>query len=250
MPQPDAHLSCQPPRGLAVRRVDDPRDRRSVRAELTPLGEQRQRAQADSRAKKAGHADLTVYTRLHDSGDTVFTGYEELTTESGVRGIVRDAAKQEYRFTSILHGIVTSAPFQMKKAPQGTAPLDTLFPAPEKPAGAPTGIGRRGGGIDPDAYSYIFAPTFTNTRQSLTTFSGAITGDLGGNGFNHLDVEVGGTKRDRLPLGLDQALLGPRDHPDAARRTGGGRGVSADGRLGGGGDPLDQLRRRYLDKRR
>jgi outer membrane receptor protein involved in Fe transport len=47
------------------------------------------------------------------------------------------------------------------------------------------------GGIDPDAYSYIFAPTFTNTRQSLTTFSGAVTGDLGSFGLQSPWAEQG-----------------------------------------------------------
>ncbi|MBG6180119.1 alanine--tRNA ligase [Arthrobacter sp. CAN_A1] len=52
--------------------------------------EQRQRAQADARGKKAGQADLSVFTELLASGQTVFTGYDELTTESLVAGIVRD----------------------------------------------------------------------------------------------------------------------------------------------------------------
>jgi hypothetical protein len=33
-----------------------------------------------------------------------------------VRAIARDAAQQDYRFSSIVLGIVKSAPFQMKKA--------------------------------------------------------------------------------------------------------------------------------------
>ncbi|GAA1132960.1 alanine--tRNA ligase [Arthrobacter flavus] len=52
--------------------------------------EQRQRAQADARGKKAGQADLSVFSELLASGQTVFTGYDELTTESIVTGIVRD----------------------------------------------------------------------------------------------------------------------------------------------------------------
>ncbi|MHA7155098.1 alanine--tRNA ligase [Arthrobacter sp. TMN-50] len=52
--------------------------------------EQRQRAQADARGKKAGQADLSVFTELLASGQTVFTGYDELTTESHVAAIVRD----------------------------------------------------------------------------------------------------------------------------------------------------------------
>ena len=34
-----------------------------------------------------------------------------------VRGIVRDAAKSDYRFSAVILGIVKSAPFQMRKVP-------------------------------------------------------------------------------------------------------------------------------------
>jgi hypothetical protein len=34
-----------------------------------------------------------------------------------VRGIVRDAAKSDYRFSAVISGIVKSAPFQMRKVP-------------------------------------------------------------------------------------------------------------------------------------
>ncbi|MHA7277504.1 alanine--tRNA ligase [Arthrobacter sp. Hz1] len=54
----------------------------------TLMLEQRQRAQADARGKKAGQADLSVFTELLASGQTVFTGYDELTTESLVVAIV------------------------------------------------------------------------------------------------------------------------------------------------------------------
>jgi alanyl-tRNA synthetase len=52
--------------------------------------EQRQRAQADARGKKAGHADLSVFSDILASGETVFTGYEELTTEGVVTGLLRN----------------------------------------------------------------------------------------------------------------------------------------------------------------
>ena len=38
-----------------------------------------------------------------------------------VRAIVRDAARSDYRFSSLVTGIVTSAPFQMKKAQETAA---------------------------------------------------------------------------------------------------------------------------------
>jgi len=33
-----------------------------------------------------------------------------------VRSVVRDAARQDYRFSSLITGIVKSVPFQMKRA--------------------------------------------------------------------------------------------------------------------------------------
>ena len=44
-----------------------------------------------------------------------------------VRGIVRDAARNNYRFSSILMGILTSAPFQMgsKPMPEGDRAVTT-----------------------------------------------------------------------------------------------------------------------------
>ncbi|MEI2279339.1 alanine--tRNA ligase [Paenarthrobacter ilicis] len=50
--------------------------------------EQRQRAQADAKGKKGGHADLSAYQELLGKGETVFTGYTELEGEAKVRGIV------------------------------------------------------------------------------------------------------------------------------------------------------------------
>jgi alanyl-tRNA synthetase len=54
------------------------------------MSEQRDRAKADARSKKAGAAATDVYRELRALGLTPFTGYEELVTESSVRGIVRD----------------------------------------------------------------------------------------------------------------------------------------------------------------
>ncbi len=52
------------------------------------MKEQRDRAKADSRAKKLGGVDVTAYNALREAGETFFTGYTELTTESTVRGIL------------------------------------------------------------------------------------------------------------------------------------------------------------------
>ncbi len=53
---------------------------------------QRERARADAKAKKGGHADVTVFRDLLSSGTTEFTGYTELTTASSVRALLRDGA--------------------------------------------------------------------------------------------------------------------------------------------------------------
>lgn len=55
--------------------------------------EQRQRAQADAKGKKGSHADLSAFQELLSAGETVFTGYTELTGESKVRGILAAGRK-------------------------------------------------------------------------------------------------------------------------------------------------------------
>lgn len=54
--------------------------------------EQRERAQADARQKKLGQADLSVFSELLAVGKTVFTGYDELRTETTVRGLIDSGA--------------------------------------------------------------------------------------------------------------------------------------------------------------
>ncbi|HZK31701.1 MAG TPA: alanine--tRNA ligase, partial [Corynebacterium sp.] len=54
------------------------------------MQEQRERAKADSRAKKHGHADESVYREWVDDHPTEFTGYSELTAEATVIGLVSD----------------------------------------------------------------------------------------------------------------------------------------------------------------
>ena len=54
------------------------------------MAEQKARAKADSKSKKAGAQATEVYRELRAAGITPFTGYTELATDSSVRGIVRD----------------------------------------------------------------------------------------------------------------------------------------------------------------
>ncbi len=55
------------------------------------MKEQRDRAKADARAKKTGHADLSAYREVADrSGATVFTGYTDNSNEATVVGLLVD----------------------------------------------------------------------------------------------------------------------------------------------------------------
>jgi alanyl-tRNA synthetase len=56
------------------------------------MARQRSMAKADAKAKKTHLADLSVYASFRASGETVFTGYTELQTESNVLGIIVDGA--------------------------------------------------------------------------------------------------------------------------------------------------------------
>ncbi|GAA1950876.1 alanine--tRNA ligase [Microbacterium deminutum] len=56
----------------------------------TLMQEQRARAKADARSRKRALADLSVYRDLRAKGETVFTGYTDLETESSVLGILID----------------------------------------------------------------------------------------------------------------------------------------------------------------
>jgi alanyl-tRNA synthetase len=54
------------------------------------MAEQRQMAKDDSRSKKSAHANSAALRQLRAQGETPFTGYEELETETTVRGLLRD----------------------------------------------------------------------------------------------------------------------------------------------------------------
>ncbi len=59
------------------------------------MDEQRQRAKADAKAKKGGHANTEVWKDLRSLGATDWRAYEELTTTGSVVGLVRDGARVE-----------------------------------------------------------------------------------------------------------------------------------------------------------
>jgi alanyl-tRNA synthetase len=61
------------------------------RSEFTALmSEQKNRAKADAKMKKAGNTDLSVYGDFRMQGVTKFTGYEELVSNGKVLGIIAD----------------------------------------------------------------------------------------------------------------------------------------------------------------
>ena len=58
------------------------------------MGEQRDRAKADAKAKRSAHGDTSVYRRLSDllGRDVEFTGYDQVLSDTRVRGLIRDGA--------------------------------------------------------------------------------------------------------------------------------------------------------------
>jgi alanyl-tRNA synthetase len=81
----DLTLEMAAEQGLSV---DEPGFRRLMQ-------EQKDRAKADAKSKKAGAQAVEIYRELRALGATPFTGYTELSTESKVRGIVVDGRLAE-----------------------------------------------------------------------------------------------------------------------------------------------------------
>ncbi|SNC59190.1 alanyl-tRNA synthetase [Kytococcus aerolatus] len=61
----------------------------------TLMTEQRERAKADARAKKSGHADTGVWRELREAGATDWRAYTDLETDGRVVGLVRDGQRVE-----------------------------------------------------------------------------------------------------------------------------------------------------------
>jgi alanyl-tRNA synthetase len=59
------------------------------------MQEQRNRAKADAKAKKSGHANTEVWKELRASGKTDFRAWQELTSEAKVLGLVMDGNRVE-----------------------------------------------------------------------------------------------------------------------------------------------------------
>ena len=59
------------------------------------MQEQRERAKADAKSKKAGHANTEVWKELRGLGETDFRAWQELTSEATVVGLVIDGERVE-----------------------------------------------------------------------------------------------------------------------------------------------------------
>ena len=55
------------------------------------MAQQRDRAKADARAKRSGHGDTSIYRRVSDTlgREVEFTGYDQVVSDSRVRGVIR-----------------------------------------------------------------------------------------------------------------------------------------------------------------
>jgi alanyl-tRNA synthetase len=105
----DLTLEMAAEQGLTV---DEPTFRRLMQ-------EQKDRAKADAKAKKAGAHASEVYKELRAGGPTPFTGYTELATESKVRGIVADGALvQAADEGSVVEVVLERTPFYAESGGQ------------------------------------------------------------------------------------------------------------------------------------
>ncbi len=83
------------------------------------MAEQRDRAKADSRTRKSGQADVSVYRELRTAGATPFTGYEELGTDASVRGLVRSGERvPEAGAGEIVEVVLDRTPFYAESGGQ------------------------------------------------------------------------------------------------------------------------------------
>jgi alanyl-tRNA synthetase len=96
------------------------------------MGEQRQRAKADAKAKKGQHRDATAYRSVADAmgAPVTFTGYESVVGEGSVRGIVTaDGAVSSAGAGDEIELVLDRTPFYAEGggqlADQGVIELDT-----------------------------------------------------------------------------------------------------------------------------
>jgi alanyl-tRNA synthetase len=71
--------------------------------------DQRTRAKADAKAKKSILADLSIYTDLRAKGETVFTGYTDLETETTILGLLKDGLPVQSAVTGDIVEVIVGA---------------------------------------------------------------------------------------------------------------------------------------------
>ena len=91
------------------------------------MSEQKNRAKADAKMKKAGNTDLSVYGDFRMQGVTKFTGYEELVSNGKVLGIISDG-QQVTKATagSVVEVILDETSFYAESGGQ-TADAGTIY---------------------------------------------------------------------------------------------------------------------------
>ena len=83
------------------------------------MTEQRERAKADAKANKSAHGNSPAFRELRDQGETVFTGYTELQTQTKVRGIVADGELvKAARAGQIVEVVLDETPFYAESGGQ------------------------------------------------------------------------------------------------------------------------------------
>ena len=93
----------------------------------TLMSEQKNRAKADAKMKKAGNTDLSVYGDFRMQGVTKFTGYEELVSSGKVLGIISDGQQvTKASAGSIVEVILDETSFYAESGGQ-TADAGTIY---------------------------------------------------------------------------------------------------------------------------
>ena len=93
----------------------------------TLMSEQKNRAKADAKMKKAGNTDLSVYGDFRMQGVTKFTGYEELVSNGKVLGIIIDGQQvTKASAGSIVEVILDETSFYAESGGQ-TADAGTIY---------------------------------------------------------------------------------------------------------------------------
>ncbi len=93
----------------------------------TLMSEQKNRAKADAKMKKAGNTDLSVYGDFRMQGVTKFTGYEDLVSNGKVLGIISDGQQvTKASAGSIVEVILDETSFYAESGGQ-TADAGTIY---------------------------------------------------------------------------------------------------------------------------